>query len=675
MQRRPRLTLALVLLPLTLACLSTEGLIGDYQPVPADAAAPPPSEPGAPVGTGGAPGGAPPANPGAPGMGMPAPGLTQGMPAGVLALLQGRCAGCHTYGQADPAGWGSVLDLSRMIDADIVVPGDPESSRMIDRVAVAGDMPPKGARLTSEEVQLLRAWISSMKRSASALQSDTDILDAIAVDQLVLRDRSSDYRYVSFAHFAGEGRSPDELDEAAKVFVFALNSLSRRGALVDAPTIDEQRSIYRFRLSDLGWNEQVWDTLTSFYPYCLRSDAAAHEALYAQLRTEAPFVRGDWFLATATRPPLYDVLADSARTLDQLAARLGVDIDDDINHPGKAEPDNLLRIGFRRSGVALNNRMLERHLGAQGQALWVSYDFASNQGTSDLMANPLGPRARDRQNFVHTFEHAGGEVIFTMPNGLQGYMLVNADGRRIDEAPLNVVRDPRRRDGVVRTGISCFGCHGTVGMLRPRETDEVPRYTDTHIAGFLGRELNEIEASYPRVLKPDPLAADAKRYRAVADELAGGGPPAGQDEYAAFVALVGQYESSLGFRGAAAEFNEEYASLRERVLANDFANIALPRTPTAPLVTRDNFVCVFRDLVTKIRPNAVFCAKTFDAAAVRNACAGTGSSPGSSTPGNPSPNPMGDRRDAGAPPAEPSRDAGAAPDASCRRIDGRRVCR
>ena len=25
------------------------------------------------------------------------------------------------------------------------------------------------------------------------------------------------------------------------------------------------------------------------------------------------------------------------------------------------------------------------------------------------MANPLGPRARDRQNFVHTFEHAGGE--------------------------------------------------------------------------------------------------------------------------------------------------------------------------------------------------------------------------------------------------------------------------
>ena len=55
----------------------------------------------------------------------------------VQALLSSKCAGCHTYGQADPAGWGSVLDVSRMIDSDIVVPGDPNNSRLIDRVAVA----------------------------------------------------------------------------------------------------------------------------------------------------------------------------------------------------------------------------------------------------------------------------------------------------------------------------------------------------------------------------------------------------------------------------------------------------------------------------------------------------------------------------------------------------------
>ena len=105
------------------------------------------------------------------------------------------------------------------------------------------------------------------------------------------------------------------------------------------------------------------------------------------------------------------------------------------------------------------------------------------------------------------------------------------------------------------------------------------------------------------------------------------GRPRATREYTGFVALVGQYESNVGFRGAAAEFHEEYDSFRERVLANDFQNIALPRTPTAPLVLRDDFVCVYRDLITKIRPNAVFCDKTFEDPTVVNSCSGTRSVP------------------------------------------------
>src|SRR5688500_15879575 len=163
---------------------------------------------GATGSTGNGPAAPPPGGAMAPaGMGpaRPAMGVTGAeMPTEVLAVLQGRCAGCHTYGQADPAGWGSVLDVSRMIDADIVVPGDPNASRLIDRVAVAGDMPPKGARLSTEEVGLLRKWIMGLQRPADGKQSETDILDAIARDQLTLRDRSADYRYISFAHFAGE---------------------------------------------------------------------------------------------------------------------------------------------------------------------------------------------------------------------------------------------------------------------------------------------------------------------------------------------------------------------------------------------------------------------------------------------------------------------------------------
>jgi mono/diheme cytochrome c family protein len=552
----------------------------------------------------------------------PAPGLVAGMPADVKALLQTRCSGCHTYGQADPAGWGAALDMSRLTNADIVVPGQPDASRMIDRVAVVGNMPPIGPRLSADEIQLLRDWISNMPKQSAAPPSDEDVLDAIAADQLSIRDRNADYRYVSFSNFKGQQRSAEEMTAAAQSFVFVLNSLSRRGQIVDFPAVDAEGTIFRLRLSDVGWDARVWDTITSFYPYCLRSDAASHQALYVQLGTEAPVVRGDWLMDTLTRPPLYEFLIAQPATLDALAATLGVNINDDINHQGQVTPDNLIRIGFQRSGVALHNRMIERHLGKQGQYLWISYDFNADVGTSDVLANPLGPKLRDRQGFVHDFENAGGEVIYSLPNGLQGYMVVNGVGNHLDAVPIAIARDPHRRDAVVENGLSCYGCHGSPGLLRPRVLDETPRYSDTHIADFLGRELDEIDASYPRQLQPDVLTVDSQRYRAISQSVAGGGPPGGDGAYATFIALTGQYESNLGFHGAASEFQQDYDTFRELVLANDSQDDSLPRTTSAPLISRDDFVCLFRDLVTKIRRNAVFCAKTFDADQVRNLCSG-----------------------------------------------------
>jgi mono/diheme cytochrome c family protein len=663
----------------------SEGIIGKRDPSdpPVASGGPPPGGASGATGAGGmAPAMPPPWLTGMMPAANPAPGLVATMPPEVQSLLQARCAGCHRYGQADPAGWGAALDMSRLANADVVVPGDPDASRMIDRVAVVGNMPPSGPRLTADEVALLRKWIAGMPRAGAGPLSDEDVLDRVAADQLGVRDRNADYRYVSFANFVGQERSQVEMEAAQRAFTFVLNSLSRRGQIVEPVPIDMQATIFRVRLSDLGWDARVWDTITAFYPYCLRSDATSHQALYVQLGTEAPVVRGDWFLATVTRSPLYEFLIAQPASLDQLAATLGVNIDDDINHLGRVEPDNLVRVGFRRSGVALHNRMIERHLGQQGQYLWISYDFDSDIGRADVLANPLGPRLRDQQRFVHTFENTGGEVIYTLPNGLQGYMVVNAAGARLDAVPLTIARDPNRRDSVVRNGLSCFGCHGSPGLLRPRQTDETPIYSDTHIAEFEGRELDEIDASYPRTLRPDILAQDGQRYRASAESVPGGGPPRGDSEYATFTALVGQYESNLGFHGAAFEFHEEYDSFRARVLANDFQNQSLPRSTAAPLISRDDFVCLFRDLVTKIRRNAVFCARTFDADAVRNLCSGgrrtSGSSGSSSGGGGAGP---GRSPDAGMSTRASEPDAGAPADAGrqgrCQwvRVDGRSVCR
>jgi mono/diheme cytochrome c family protein len=91
----------------------------------------------------------------------PPPSHEPDMPGEVRALLERRCAGCHVTGPLDKAGWGSVLDVPRMVEARIVVPGDPRHSPLIGQLVV-GEMPRKGPRLRAPEVELLERWIRGL---------------------------------------------------------------------------------------------------------------------------------------------------------------------------------------------------------------------------------------------------------------------------------------------------------------------------------------------------------------------------------------------------------------------------------------------------------------------------------------------------------------------------------
>ena len=83
-----------------------------------------------------------------------------------------------------------------------------------------------------------------------------------------------------------------------------------------------------------------------------------------------------------------------------------------------------------------------------------------------------------RQNiFDHPTDYVkdGGEYIFSLPNGLHGYLITDAAGNRLDGAPTNVVVDPNRiqKDAVVLNGVSCMNCHQR-GMKR--QDDDVLEY-------------------------------------------------------------------------------------------------------------------------------------------------------------------------------------------------------
>ena len=126
-------------------------------------------------------------------------------------------------------------------------------------------------------------------------------------------------------------------------------------------------------------------------------------------------------------------------------------------------------------------------------------------GTQNIFTHPLN------------FTHDGGEVVFNLPNGLQGYYLANASGFRLDAAPINIVSNPAASDPTVRNGLSCLGCH-TEGMKTFEdqvrsviESNATPAY-DKAQALRLYAEQSEMDAL---------LQEDMDRYRVALTKTGG----------------------------------------------------------------------------------------------------------------------------------------------------------
>src|SRR5262249_30738360 len=153
---------------------------------------------------------------------------------------------------------------------------------------------------------------------------------------------------------------------------------------------------------------------------------------------------------------------------------------------------------------------------------WKSYDFADNVGRRNLFEHPLGPGAQPS-----TFQHDGGEIIFNLPNGLQAYLLVNAQGQRLDNGPIKIVKDPRQGDGTVVNGISCMSCHAR-GMIE--KFDEVRDHVQKNPNAFKA-EGDEILALYPpRDKFAEFLKKDADKFAAAVKRT--GGPLSSTDPIA-----------------------------------------------------------------------------------------------------------------------------------------------
>jgi hypothetical protein len=85
-----------------------------------------------------------------------------------LAILTTDCAGCHQAPFLN-GNFDFVLDTQRLLTTAsstgvmFVVAGDPNNSRIYQRISVSKDMPPIGIdpRPTSNDTDVIRAWITN----------------------------------------------------------------------------------------------------------------------------------------------------------------------------------------------------------------------------------------------------------------------------------------------------------------------------------------------------------------------------------------------------------------------------------------------------------------------------------------------------------------------------------
>ena len=349
-------------------------------------------------------------------------------------IFEQHCFNCH--GQDGAYKETLLIEYNTLIEDGLVLPGNPNDSELYKRLIGSSEngarMPLGQPQLSSEFIETIQNWIlagalnwARQTPTSNRFISHSKMFDSIEKHLMSLSSFERNYaRYLTLTHLynAGEENTEDILKEHRDSLSKLINSLSWGSDIAIPKPIDPEKTILYIDVRHYEWDRNDgWSSIEEMYPYNISFDnpnitdqKEQLNRLQTEMNSDIPSIRADWFISTASKPPLYHELLSLPLTDKELESRLDVDVVENIrNAPGI----RVLRAGFNNSGVSVNNRVVERHKSRHG-AYWKSYDFAGNIGVQNIFTNPLD------------FAHDGGEIIFNLPNGLQGYYIVNASGIR-----------------------------------------------------------------------------------------------------------------------------------------------------------------------------------------------------------------------------------------------------
>jgi mono/diheme cytochrome c family protein len=507
------------------------------------------------------------------------------------AILQTNCHRCHGQDGVMEGGFNYVLDRQRLVERHKIVPGQPEQSKLLRRVH-DGEMPPaeEKQRPSPNDVAVLRRWIEAGAPDFQTIETRSETLPLAELPRLIrddlarLPERDRRFaRYFTLTHLLNNGLAEDELQTYRQALSKLVNSLSWGREIVIPHPVDPARTVLRIDLRDYKWESGAWERILADYPYGVTTDDETGRAMAAAADCRLPYVRADWFTATASRPPLYYDLLQMPATDRELETLLRVDAAQEIRG------ERVVRAGFNNSGVSRNNRVIERFDSSYG-AYWRSYDFGGGAGSKNIFAGPLGPGGGP-----NAFQPDGGELIFELPNGLHAYLLVDGGGKRLDQVSTEIVSDPKRPERAVVAGLSCLSCHSR-GLND--KADQIREHVLKNPGAFPKEETDAVLALYPPHEQfEEVLNKDVSRYRRALEKTGARWGPSDPIE-----TLAARFEADVDLPLAAAEAGVSTRELADAITSAPELGRALGSIRSeGGTVPRKVFADLFGDLLRSLK--------------------------------------------------------------------------
>lgn len=456
-------------------------------------------------------------------------------------ILASNCGGCHgpalTEAQAS-AGMNYINDIDRLVDEGKIVPRDPEGSRIIQRMR-NGSMPPLPATPVSEaEINTVAQFIENpafwdlpegegISCPDQLLDFDT-LYEDIATDLRRLdEDEQLTARYISLTNrFTAGVCAGTALDSERQGLFKMLNALSTETTVRQPVPVDRDETIFRIDLDDYGWDEPVtvvidgvaedfvdkWEAIAANNPYAVPFVGDDADDAVDDSGTAFPVMFADSMLDIATIGNLYYALidVDVNQSLDDfILNELDIDVAENLLDGEQ------VRAGTTKSRISRQDRVVQRdEINVRQGVLWQSFDFEDDQNES-IFENPFD------------FAEGGVEAIFTLPNGLFGYIIADENGVIVEDS--DILLDTNQNNFRAVTSVSCSNCHAQ-GLIPVVDEVRDIALANRRVIGLNNDEVEQLREVYPSaaefasIVESDSTQFYQRALSAAGVEIQGGDP-------------------------------------------------------------------------------------------------------------------------------------------------------